>query len=65
MKQSGITLAVLLTLAALTISYGCAQQNMQEPMSGSMETQSKEKMDTGMETMQDNDMQKSQAETMK
>ena len=64
MKRTLMTIGLLIGMFAATILVGCASQNMDGSMDSSMDTMSEEKMDSGMGSMQGEEMRNLQTDDM-
>ena len=64
MKRTLMTIGLLIGMFAATILVGCAAQNMDGSMDSSMDTMSEEKMDSGMGSMQGEEMRNMQTGDM-
>jgi outer membrane biogenesis lipoprotein LolB len=72
MKKTRMNMGALIVMFAVILLSGCAAQNMNDPMNSSRDTMPEEKMDAGMgsmhekemQNMQDNEMEKTMGKTM-
>ena len=64
MKRTLMTIGILIGMFAATILVGCASQNMDGSMDSSMDTMSEEKINSGMGSMQGEEIRNMQTGDM-